>query len=103
MRRPAFAPTLSPLQSVRSSGARCSTAKAAFASGASRFRPSVRSPKGFLPLGLAHEVDLKRDLAEGECLKWSDVVYDENDLAVKVRREMEAAFGRPNTAGPPPS
>ena len=28
---------------------------------------------------------------------------NENELAVKVRREMEAAFGRPNTAGPPPS
>jgi predicted homoserine dehydrogenase-like protein len=66
--------------------------------------PAERSlAEGLLPLGLAHEVGLRRDLAEGECLKWSDVVYDENDLAVKVRREMEAAFGRPNTAGPPPS
>src|SRR4051794_863696 len=66
--------------------------------------PAERSlAEGLLPLGLAHEVGLRRDLAEGECLKWSDVVYDENDLAVKVRREMEAAFGRPNTAGSPPS
>ena len=66
--------------------------------------PAERSlAEGLLPLGLAHEVGLRRDLAEGECLKWSDVVYDENDLAVKARREMEAAFGRPNTAGPPPS
>ena len=40
---------------------------------------------------------LKRDVKEGECLKWSDVAYDPNDFAVKVRREMEAAFGRPNT------
>ena len=31
----------------------------------------------------------------------SDVDYDENALAVKVRREMEAAFGRPNEAGDP--
>src|SRR3954452_20335734 len=66
--------------------------------------PAARSlAEGLLPLGLAHDVKLKRDIAEGQCLKWSDVVYDENDLAVKVRREMEAAFGRPNTAGPPPS
>ena len=66
--------------------------------------PAERSlAEGLLPLGLAHEVGLRGDLAEGECLKWSDVVYDENDLAVKVRREMEAAFGRPNTAGLPPS
>ena len=49
------------------------------------------------PLG----VRLKRDVAEGQCLRWSDVDYDENALAVKVRREMEAAFGRPNAAGDP--
>jgi predicted homoserine dehydrogenase-like protein len=48
--------------------------------------------QGLLPLGLAHEVRLKHDVAEGKCLRWSDVAYDENDLAVKVRREMEAVF-----------
>src|SRR6266404_7510210 len=59
--------------------------------------PAARSlAEGLLPLGLAHQVKLKRDIAEGECLRWSDVGYDENDLPVKVRREMEAAFGRPN-------
>src|SRR6188508_1538245 len=59
--------------------------------------PAERSlAEGLLPLGLAHQVTLKRDLAEGESLRWSDVAYDENDLAVKVRREMEAAFGRRN-------
>jgi predicted homoserine dehydrogenase-like protein len=55
--------------------------------------------QGFLPLGLAHNVRLKRDIAEGECLTWRDVACDENDLAVKVRREMEAAFARPNVTG----
>ncbi len=49
-----------------------------------------------LPLGLAHNVKLKRDIAEGAALKWADVAYDPNDAAVKVRREMEAAFGRQN-------
>jgi len=49
-----------------------------------------------LPLGLAHNVKLKRDIPEGGALRWSDVAYDPNDAAVKVRREMEAAFGRPN-------
>jgi predicted homoserine dehydrogenase-like protein len=49
-----------------------------------------------LPLGLAHNVKLKRDIAEGGALKWADVAYDANDAAVKVRREMEAAFGRRN-------
>ena len=47
-----------------------------------------------LPLGLAHNVKLARDIAEGSALTWADVAYDANDSAVKVRREMEAAFGR---------
>jgi predicted homoserine dehydrogenase-like protein len=54
--------------------------------------------QGFLPLGLAHNVKLKRDISTGERLKWSDVAYDPNDFAVRVRREMEAAFGRRNVA-----
>ena len=63
--------------------------------------PAARSlAQGMLPLGLAHRVKLKRDVAEGEMLRWSDVDYDSNDDAVKVRREMEAAFGRPNVAAP---
>ena len=49
-----------------------------------------------LPLGLAHNVKLKSDIAQGAALKWSDVIYDPNDTAVKVRREMESAFGRRN-------
>jgi len=52
--------------------------------------------RGYLPLGLAHNVKLKHDIAEGERLKWSDVAYDRNDFAVRFRREMEAAFGRVN-------
>ena len=46
--------------------ARCSTARAASASGAGRRRPSARSREGLLPLGLASDVKLKRDVAEGE-------------------------------------
>ena len=53
---------------------------------------------GLLPLGLAHNVKLKHDIPEGGMLKWTDVAYDPNDTAVKVRREMEAAFGRRNSA-----
>jgi predicted homoserine dehydrogenase-like protein len=61
--------------------------------------PAERSlAQGLLPLGLAHGVKLLRDVGEGECLKWSDVAYDANDLAVKVRREMEATFGRPTVS-----
>ncbi len=53
---------------------------------------------GCLPLGLAHQVRLKRDVSDGAVLRWSDVDYDAADLAVRVRREMEAAFGRRNAA-----
>jgi len=54
-----------------------------------------------LPLGLAHNVRLKRDIPEGSAIKWADVAYDANDNAVKVRREMEAAFGRRDLAVEP--
>ena len=47
---------------------------------------------GYLPLGLAHQVKLKNDIAEGQRLKWSDVDYDASDIAVKVRRQMEQEF-----------
>jgi predicted homoserine dehydrogenase-like protein len=56
----------------------------------------VSLKQGYLPLGLAHNVALKRDIAEGECVKWADVAYDAGADAVKVRREMEAMFARPN-------
>jgi predicted homoserine dehydrogenase-like protein len=56
-----------------------------------------------LPLGLAHNVKLKRDIPGGAALRWADVEYDPNDTAVKVRREMEAAFGRRNVAEAAPS
>jgi len=54
-----------------------------------------------LPLGLAHNVKVKRDIAEGQALRWSDVIFDPNDSAVRVRREMEAAFGRRNVGAEP--
>jgi predicted homoserine dehydrogenase-like protein len=49
--------------------------------------------RGYLPLGLAHDVTLKRDVAEGEMLSWSDVAIDETDDAVRFRRAMEREFG----------
>ena len=45
-----------------------------------------------LPLGLARGVTLLRDMPAGEALRWSDVRFDPDDAAVRVRREMEAAF-----------
>ncbi len=57
---------------------------------------AVSLEHGYLPLGLAQNIALKRDIKEGERLRWADVAYDPNDTAVKVRREMEAAFAQPN-------
>ena len=58
-----------------------------------RQMPAARSLGiGGLPLGLAHDVRLKRDIKQGQPLTWGDVEIDETALAVRVRREMEAAF-----------
>ncbi len=48
---------------------------------------------GALPIGLAHHVKLKRDVAHGAVVKWSDVEIDADDAAVRARRAMEARFG----------
>ncbi len=53
--------------------------------------------EGLLPLGLAQHVKLKSDIAEGQRLKWSDVDIDATDATYRFRREMEAAFARPNS------
>lgn len=47
---------------------------------------------GGLPIGLAHGVKLKRDIAAGQVLRWADVIADETLEGVRLRREMEAAF-----------
>jgi len=44
---------------------------------------------GGLPLGLAHGLALKRDIAAGRALRWDDVDFDAQNAAVRVRREME--------------
>jgi predicted homoserine dehydrogenase-like protein len=48
-----------------------------------------------LPIGLAHKVKLKRDVAAGETVSWDDVEHDADAHAVRVRREMERTFGSP--------
>ena len=47
---------------------------------------------GGLPLGLAHGVALKRDIAAGQALRWDDVNFDAANAAVRFRREMERLF-----------
>ncbi len=46
-----------------------------------------------LPIGLAHKMKLKRDIAEGNTVSWDDVEYDATSEAVTIRREMERTFG----------
>ncbi|SAL02285.1 homoserine dehydrogenase [Caballeronia arationis] len=47
---------------------------------------------GSLPLGLAHHLKLRRDVAKDQSLTWDDVVIDEEQPAYRVRKEMEALF-----------
>jgi predicted homoserine dehydrogenase-like protein len=47
---------------------------------------------GALPLGLAHGCKLTRPLAAGALVRWADVVVDEANDAVRLRREMEQMF-----------
>jgi predicted homoserine dehydrogenase-like protein len=49
---------------------------------------------GALPLGLAHNVRLRRPIAKDTVLQWTDVVIDEQDEAVQARRQMERTFAR---------
>jgi len=58
--------------------------------------PAARSLKeGTLPIGLAHKVPLKNDVAAGAIVRWSDVTIDPEVQAVKIRREAEAMGATP--------
>jgi predicted homoserine dehydrogenase-like protein len=52
--------------------------------------PAARSlALNALPIGLAHHVKLKRDIATGEFLSAADLELDDSSQAVRIRREME--------------
>ena len=54
--------------------------------------PAERSlAEGALPIGLAHKVELLRDVAAGQILRCSDVRMPESE-AVRARRDMERRF-----------
>jgi predicted homoserine dehydrogenase-like protein len=56
--------------------------------------PAAASLKaGALPIGLAHRVKLKNDIAHGAVVKWSDVEIDADNDAIRTRRAMEVKFG----------
>jgi predicted homoserine dehydrogenase-like protein len=50
---------------------------------------------GALPLGLAHGWKIIQPVAAGELVRWTDVVVDEANSAVRVRREMEQMCAAP--------
>lgn len=66
---------------------------------------SESSRIGALPIGLAHDVRLARDVVQGQVVCWEDVVIDAQLPAVRVRREMERMFttdpDRPGAAARP--
>ena len=59
-----------------------------------RNMPAAASLKaGALPIGLAHRVKLKNDVAHGAVVRWSDVEIDAEHETIRTRRAMEARFG----------
>jgi predicted homoserine dehydrogenase-like protein len=59
-----------------------------------KLMPAAASLKsGALPIGLAHGIKLKRDVAHGAVVRWNDVEFDAHNDAIKTRKAMEAAFG----------
>jgi predicted homoserine dehydrogenase-like protein len=58
-----------------------------------RLMPAAASlAQGCLPLGLAHGWKVLRPVAAGQPVRWSDVAFDANATAVKLRREMETSI-----------
>jgi len=59
-----------------------------------KLMPAAASLKaGALPIGLAHRVKLKHDIAHGAVVRWDDIEIDASQDAVKTRRAMETRFG----------
>jgi predicted homoserine dehydrogenase-like protein len=60
--------------------------------------PAERSlAEGALPIGLAHNVPLRRDIAAGEIVRWTDVAIPDSP-ALEARRAMEQRFAAPPAA-----
>ncbi len=64
-----------------------------------KLMPSDKSlAKGHLPLGLAHDLKLTRNVPQDGSLTWKDVDIDTTLNAYRLRREMEALFEVPSEA-----
>jgi predicted homoserine dehydrogenase-like protein len=53
---------------------------------------STSARMGGLPLGLAHQVKLVRDVKKGQSLCWDDVAMDTSLPAYRIRQEMQEMF-----------
>jgi predicted homoserine dehydrogenase-like protein len=49
---------------------------------------------GALPIGLAHNMTLNKDIPSGKPISWNDVDYDASMQAIQFRREMEKVFSK---------
>jgi Predicted homoserine dehydrogenase len=55
--------------------------------------PAKKSLKlNALPIGLAHNLKLKRDIEKNKILTWNDVQFDLNDEIIIYRKKMERQF-----------
>lgn len=55
--------------------------------------PATKSvAMGGLPLGLAHDIKLKRPVKKGQSLCWDDVAVDTSTHAYMIRQELETKF-----------
>jgi predicted homoserine dehydrogenase-like protein len=45
-----------------------------------------------LPIGLAHNVVLRKPVKAGSPVSWDDITFDESQEAVRIRRQMEREF-----------
>jgi predicted homoserine dehydrogenase-like protein len=60
-----------------------------------KLTPAASSLKaGGLPIGLAHRLKLKHDVAHGAVVRWDDVEWDAADETIRTRRAMEERFGK---------
>ena len=62
-------------------------------------RASVARAENLLPLGLAYNVPLSRDIRQGEAITYADVELDEAVLSVKLRRAQDEVTATALAAG----
>src|ERR1700755_986136 len=60
-----------------------------------KLMPAEASLKaGALPIGLAHHLKLKKDIAHGAVVSWADVAFDASNDTIKTRKAMEEKFAK---------